>query len=252
MDQDYISPKNLVLNTPESSEAKGLPSRLQVLIRHYAEAQGTPIQLAAGERLFRINDRSDGIYLIEQGSISVSIDNRSGDRIELATLAPGELIGEMSLLGESTRSASCTAGKQGSHLLFLDREQALRLIDIDDEARQEFLTILSERARRLVRFINDFSHLTALVANNDYIGVQTLLNSAGGDDATVKGARDAFRTMLARIQQREAELQTKINSLNLQIDQRRAAEEVESIVGNESFKNLRNNADDLRRRLRGQ
>jgi CRP-like cAMP-binding protein len=243
---------DLGLNMPNSSEARGLPTRLQALIRQYAEAQGTPIQLTAGELLFRINDRSDGVYLIEQGSISVSIDNRSGDRIELARLNAGELIGEMSLLGESTRSASCSAGEKGSHLLFLDREQTLQLIDVDNQARQEFLTILSERARTLVRFIHDFSHLTALVANNDYIGVQTLLNSGGGEDATVKGARDAFRNMLTRIQQREAELQTRISSLNLEIDQRRAAEEVESIVGNESFRNLRNNADDLRRRLREQ
>jgi len=240
------------MNMPKSSESKALPTRLQELIRQSAEAKGTPIVLTAGELLFRINDRSDGVYLIEQGSISVSIDNRSGDRIELARLTAGELIGEMSLLGESTRSASCSAGEQGSHLLFLDREQTLQLIDIDNEARQEFLTILSARARTLVRFINDFSHLTALVANNDYIGVQTLLNSGGGEDATVKGARDAFKNMLTRIQQREAELQTKITALNLEIDQRRASEEVASIVGNESFRKLRNNADDLRRRLRGQ
>jgi len=250
MDQKY-DPPEFAVDMSQSSRPKGLPTRLQALIRQYTEVQGTPIQLAAGELLFRINDRSDGVYLIEQGSISVSINNRSGDRIELAKLTAGELIGEMSLLGESTRSASCSAGEQGSHLLFLDREQTLQLIDIDNEARQEFMTILSTRARTLVQFINDFSHLTALVANNDYIGVQTLLNSGGGEDATVKSARDAFRKMLTRIQQREAELQTKISALNLEIDQRRAAEEVESIIGNESFRSLRNNADDLRRRLRG-
>jgi hypothetical protein len=57
--------------------------------------------------------------------------------------------------------------------------------------------------------------------------------------------------MLERVQQREAELQSTIATLSLEIDHQRAAQEVESILGASSFQALQQNATDLRRRLRG-
>jgi hypothetical protein len=53
------------------------------------------------------------------------------------------------------------------------------------------------------------------------------------------------------VQQREAELQSTIATLSLEIDHQRAAQEVESILGASSFQALQQNATDLRRRLRG-
>jgi hypothetical protein len=57
--------------------------------------------------------------------------------------------------------------------------------------------------------------------------------------------------MLDRVKQREAELQTTIATLSLEIDHQRAAQEVESILSASSFQNLQQNSADLRRRLRG-
>jgi hypothetical protein len=58
--------------------------------------------------------------------------------------------------------------------------------------------------------------------------------------------------MLDRVKQREAELQTTIATLSLEIDHQRAAQEVESILSASSFQNLQQNSADLRRRLRGE
>jgi CRP-like cAMP-binding protein len=231
--------------------AEKAPSQLHRLLRRGAETSGKPVLLQAGEVLFEADTPSNGLYLIERGRIRVYIINPSGDRIELATLKKGALIGEMSLLGETTRSANCSAIENQTELLFIDRDHALRVVDTDPRARQELVEILSQRARNLVRFIHDFSHLTALVANGDYAGVQTLINSSSGGDPSIKTARDAFSTMLTRVQQREAELQTTIAELSLEINHQRAAQEVESIVKEAKFKNLKQNAADLRRRLRG-
>ena len=225
--------------------------QLQERLRLGAESTGRPVELANGQVLFETNDASDGLYVLEQGGLRITIRNPSGDVIELARLSPGAVIGEMSLLGEATRSASCSALSDDTQLLFIDREQALQLIDGDELARQALVLILSERARNMVRFIHDFSHLTALVANGDYAGVQTLISSSGSGDPAVKAARDAFRCMLERVQQREAELQSTIATLSLEIDHQRAAQEVESILGASSFQALQQNATDLRRRLRG-
>jgi CRP-like cAMP-binding protein len=226
--------------------------QLQRRLRQGAETQGRPVQLQPGQVLFEVNDISDGAYVLEEGDLRITIRNPSGDVIELARLAPGAVIGEMSLLGEATRSASCSAGDDGALVMGIGRGEAMALIDSDTEARQALVLILSERARNMVRFIHDFSHLTALVAKGDYDGVQTLINSSGSSDPSVKAAREAFRTMLDRVKQREAELQTTIATLSLEIDHQRAAQEVESILSASSFQNLQQNSADLRRRLRGE
>ena len=227
-------------------------AQLQERLRLGAEAQGRPVTLHDGQVLFEANASSDGLYVLERGELRIYIRNPSGDVIELATLTPGAVIGEMSLLGEATRSASCRASSDDTLLLFVDRDEALALIDGDPQARQALVLILSERARNMVRFIHDFSHLTALVAKGDYNGVQTLISSSGTQDPSVRAARDAFKAMLDRVKQREAELQSTIATLSLEIDHQRAAQEVESILGASSFQTLQQNSADLRRRLRGE
>ena len=227
-------------------------AQLQERLRCGAEAQGRPVTLQDGQVLFEANATSDGLYVLERGELRIYIRNPSGDVIELATLAPGAVIGEMSLLGEATRSASCRASCDDTLLLFVDRDDGLALIDGDPQARQALVLILSERARNMVRFIHDFSHLTALVAKGDYNGVQTLISSSGTQDPSVRAARDAFKAMLDRVKQREAELQSTIATLSLEIDHQRAAQEVDSILGASSFQALQQNSADLRRRLRGE
>ena len=88
--------------------------QLQRRLRQGAETQGRPVQLQPGQVLFEVNDISDGAYVLEEGALRITIRNPSGDVIELARLAPGAVIGEMSLLGEATRSASCSAGDDGA------------------------------------------------------------------------------------------------------------------------------------------
>lgn len=239
----------VIAMNPSLEEAR---QQLQARLRLAAESSGRPVELSAQQILFETNDASDGLYVLEEGELRIYIRNPSGDVIELATLQPGAVIGEMSLLGEATRSASCRGSADTSQLLFIDRDTALAWIDADAQARAALVLILSERSRNMVRFIHDFSHLTALVANGDYDGVQTLINSSGSQDPAVKAARDAFRTMLDRVQQREAALQSTIATLSLEIDHQRAAQEVESILSNSSFQNLQQNSADLRRRLRGE
>lgn len=224
---------------------------LQHCLRQGATARGKPVPLTSGGVLFHADDSSDGLYVLERGGVRTFIRNSAGDEIELATLQPGDVLGEMSLLGERTRSASCCAITDDTLLLFIDRQQALQLIDASPEGRHALVVILSERARNMVHFINDFSHLTALVAKGDYNSVQALINSNASQDPAVRSARDAFRTMLDRIRKREADLQSRLAAMGLEIDHERAATEVTSILQASTFQNLQQNSAQLRRRLRG-
>jgi CRP-like cAMP-binding protein len=64
-----------------------------------------PRDWGAGERLFAQGDVSDGMYVIERGEVGVFACPGQGSRVMLAELGPGAVIGELSLVDGSPRSA---------------------------------------------------------------------------------------------------------------------------------------------------
>ena len=66
-------------------------------------------QYVAGEYVFFQNDPGLGMYVIEQGEVSVGLVGTDGSKKELALLKDGDFFGELSLLDESPRSASVIA-----------------------------------------------------------------------------------------------------------------------------------------------
>lgn len=65
-------------------------------------------KLEKGENLFKEGDIAQEAYLIKNGYVSIwrTEDSR---RINLATKSEGEIIGEMALIDDTTRSATVTA-----------------------------------------------------------------------------------------------------------------------------------------------
>ena len=71
-------------------------------------AATTPVTLAAGTTLFRQGDPSDLIYVVETGQVEVLRETPDGELL-LATLGPGDHLGEMGPLFGLPRSASVRA-----------------------------------------------------------------------------------------------------------------------------------------------
>jgi len=74
---------------------------------------------AGGQRIFAQGDEADGVYVLRGGEVRVVL--MAEDRPwEIATLGPGALLGEMSLLRkERRRHAAAHAGEQGALALFI-------------------------------------------------------------------------------------------------------------------------------------
>jgi CRP/FNR family transcriptional regulator, cyclic AMP receptor protein len=66
-------------------------------------------EIAAGERLFRQGDASGCMHLIDEGLVDVQVELTDGRTHSLAQVGPGEVLGEISLLGAGTRSATALA-----------------------------------------------------------------------------------------------------------------------------------------------
>ena len=63
----------------------------------------------ADDILCREGDRGDRVFIIDFGKVSVLKPGEDGIPIEIAVLQPGDIAGELSLFGETTRSATLRA-----------------------------------------------------------------------------------------------------------------------------------------------
>ncbi len=91
-------------------------------------------ELVKGEILFHEHEPGDVAYLVERGTIQVSL--RSGDNlVALADLKEGDLVGEMAVIDDAPRTATATA-LEDTLLLVIDREHlAERIAQTDPVVR---------------------------------------------------------------------------------------------------------------------
>ncbi len=88
-----------------------------------------------------------GLMVITEGEVEIfKTDN--GNKVILANLTGGDVMGEMALIDEQPRSASAVAVKE-SRCLLLTRESFRRLVKKDTEIAWSIVPILVERMRNL-------------------------------------------------------------------------------------------------------
>lgn len=100
----------------------------------------------AGTVVVREGETGSEAYLIEQGTLRVGRRTEAGEDVHLATLRPGDWVGEMSLLLDEPRSATVTAASD-AQLRRVTRETFGSLIARDPRRTQELLRQLARRVR---------------------------------------------------------------------------------------------------------
>jgi CRP-like cAMP-binding protein len=116
---------------------------------------------ARQEVVFHRDDPADTLHVIVRGRFAVSIATPMGDDVVLNVLGPGDLFGELGLLGpEPRRSASVVALEPGE-------TRAIRRDDFEALSRAQpdvwrlLTTALAERVRRLSELLAEAIHLPA-------------------------------------------------------------------------------------------
>jgi CRP-like cAMP-binding protein len=69
----------------------------------------TMCEFSKGSTVYLPDEPSEHVYLLKEGAIKISRLGVDGDEIILDIIAPGEIFGEMSLLGEDSRSTIAQA-----------------------------------------------------------------------------------------------------------------------------------------------
>jgi CRP-like cAMP-binding protein len=86
-----------ILHSLDENETRQLASRMQ------------KASFAAGEVILNQGDHGDSLYILTRGRVRILLTNESGMSEQVATLAPGDFFGEMSLLTGEKRTATALA-----------------------------------------------------------------------------------------------------------------------------------------------
>ncbi len=110
-----------------------------------------PLSLADGAAVFAEGTEGDGLYFIVSGRVRIAKKLGGGGEKDLASLGPGDCLGEMALLDSVKRSASAYAAG-ATELLRLKRDDLQRWLKTDSTmAMQFFAELVSVQSRRLRR-----------------------------------------------------------------------------------------------------
>lgn len=119
----------------------------------FIHAAGTISELAAGKTLFCEGDPGGSLFVILSGKLQIWKKAGPSDLLLLATLGPGEILGEISLVDISPRSALATA-ETAATLFELNRRDVMNLLRSRPVAAGRILWAILETLSLRLRDMN--------------------------------------------------------------------------------------------------
>jgi CRP-like cAMP-binding protein len=146
----------------------------------------------AGEPVFYQGDPGLGMFIIQEGEVSIRISEREGEEKELAVLTDGDFFGELALLDESPRSATAFCKTDCSVIGFF-RTDLMELIkenpDLGMKIVMKFAEILAIRLRKTDKELSKVqSQLDRLVSQSEKGQPISLEDHDGKNKGTPTGA----------------------------------------------------------------
>lgn len=118
-------------------------------------------RFARGEIVFHEQDPADTMHLIIKGRFVVRTQTPLGERATLAVLGPGEMFGELSLLGEDARRTATVAAVDGGETHCVHRLDFEGLRRRHPDTAEVLIAILAGQVRRLSRHLLEALYVPA-------------------------------------------------------------------------------------------
>jgi signal transduction histidine kinase len=103
-----------------------------------------------GQEIFKEGEPGDGVYVVQEGSVEISVLLGPGRRQTFSRIGPGDLFGEMAVLEDQPRSAGAVA-VQETAVWFIPRAAILEAIRCSPELALALLREISHRLREFNR-----------------------------------------------------------------------------------------------------
>ncbi len=127
--------------------------------------QSTSRRLTSREELCHKGDEGTQLFLIQSGRLKVVTTSTEGSDLTFTVMGPGEVVGELALLGAGIRTATISALER-CDLLVIERRDFLQVLRENSEVAIQLLQILARRVARLSETMEDaqFLNLPARLA----------------------------------------------------------------------------------------
>lgn len=98
--------------------------------------------------IFRQGDAARGVYLVESGSVKLSLEGERRKTVYERTMRPGALLGLPATINDAPYSATATAAED-TLLAFVSREELLELMQRDSAVAMTVLKMLSQEIHEM-------------------------------------------------------------------------------------------------------
>jgi CRP-like cAMP-binding protein len=112
------------------------------------------VTLKKREQLFHKGDEGTQVYVVIQGKLKALTTSRDGDDVVFSIMGPGEVFGEIALLGGTKRTATISA-IDACELLCIDRRDFMAFLKGNPEVAIKLLTVLAQRMKSVSEFVED-------------------------------------------------------------------------------------------------
>ena len=131
------------------SHAQAAREKLQMLLRTYQkELKVNPVQAETGDIVIEQGCQADAVVLLQRGRLVVELKNEGEMPRQIATVEPGEILGEMGLFGDNRYSASVRVEEGPAELLFFNSGDLMKFALFDSELIMAILSLTSARCRK--------------------------------------------------------------------------------------------------------
>jgi CRP-like cAMP-binding protein len=141
---------------------------------------------ARGEVVFHADDPADTLHLIAQGRFAARVQTAVGDTAILTVLGPGELFGEVALLGPEQRRSATIEALEAGETRSIFRDDFERLRREHPGVSEVLIAILISEVKRLSRHL-----LEALYVPSDkrvlrrLVELSAVYGAGGGESVAI-------------------------------------------------------------------
>jgi CRP/FNR family cyclic AMP-dependent transcriptional regulator len=139
--------RELLANVPLFNDLE--PAELDALI-----PVSRTVTLKTREELFHKGDSGAQVYVVIEGRLKALTTSDEGDDMVFNIVGPGEVLGEIALLGGTQRTATVTA-IDPCELLIIDRRDFIAFLQNHPDVSIKLLDVLAKRIKQVSELVED-------------------------------------------------------------------------------------------------
>ena len=159
-----------------------------------------------GEVVIRQDTPAEHVLVVQAGELCVERTEAGGKPRLIATVSPGEMAGEMALMGDQRHSATVTVSRGPAELLEVKADDLLQAAMYDSDLVMELLALSSHRCRQTSRHLTLILESLEALGNSDKATLKRCCEELDQefDQFFLSNAADRLRELSDRIEQLQA------------------------------------------------